>query len=375
MNPSNFLRLPGGTRDLLPEEGRMMRRLQQNAESLFERWGYSQVYTPVLEYLDNFSAESNRCFKLLDRQGEILALRPEMTAPIARMVATRLADRRFPQRYAYVGNVFRAKGGPGERREFFQAGVELIGDESAVADAEIIEIASELLSSCGMRDYQISLSHVDFLRGIVMALEIPQSARERLLSAVIRQDFVETEILMAQYGIDGKSRETINALPSMRGGVELIDEAARQVNNSISLAALDNLREVLRLLQHYGMADNVYVDFSVMRDFDYYSGMVFEGYSPHVGVPLCGGGRYDGLLASYGLDRAATGFAVSLDGLLQALDAEPEACAVDFLVIGDDVLAAISKAQELRSKGFSAQICVNESAAEESIPTRNVIRL
>ncbi|MCL2678268.1 MAG: ATP phosphoribosyltransferase regulatory subunit [Clostridiales bacterium] len=307
------LRVPRGMRDMLPGEARALRRLESAVTGVFEQWGYAEVITPSIEYWENSGrGGDDGVFKLIGQNGEVLMLRSDMTRPIARLAASRLSD--FPQRLYYSANVFRC--GTGAPGEFRQAGVELIGDPCAACDAEVIALAVAALEKAGVGDFEISLGHVGFLRGLLASLELRPDEEKALLESVVKRDFVGLEILLQQWRVSGDIRSLILSLPSLRGDMSVIEGAAARVDNPLSTAALANLRQIFTYLRSYGVAERVCVDLYLARDFDYYSGAIFEGYSPKLGVPLCGGGRYDNLLRNYGKDLPATGFAIDLDKLL-----------------------------------------------------------
>lgn len=361
MKQKTSLQLPKGMRDLLPDEARAKRKLENMLINKFFAWGYEEVVTPALEYYDNLipaETPEDQFFKLIDRQGHILALRTDMTTPIARMVANRFSLDDYPLKFFYLSNVFRYENiQMGRQREFYQAGVEFIGVSGPTADAEIIALAVECLRESGLNDFQISVGHRDFLRGVIDQLELEEEDREQVISAVWEKDYVELENLLRHYQVDADLKGLILSLPSLRGNMSIVNKAAKLIKNPIALAALENLQEIYRLLKVYQVDQAVFVDFGIVRDFDYYSGMVFEGYSPGIGVPICGGGRYDYLLGRYGFEAPATGFAIGLERLMLALGKpQDKSFALDYLVISKNWEEGIKKAQELRRHGFSVRI-------------------
>lgn len=380
MNKKLSFQLPAGMKDLLPGEAKLKRSLENILVEKFENWGYQEVVTPVLEYYNSSLVEEtsgDHFFKLIDRQGQILAMRTDMTTPIARLVASRLSSSQLPLRLFYAANVFRYENPQvGRQREFYQAGVEFVGDQSPAADAEVIALAVECLKQSGLEGFQISIGQVDFIRGIIESLTVESEVKEKIIRSITVKDFVELEILLETYKIDNKIKSLILSLPSLRGDISVIDKAAALVENNTTRAALDNLREVFRLLKVYGVEKEVFVDFGIMRDFDYYTGIVFEGYSPGVGVPICGGGRYDNLLGRYGFSSPATGFAIGLERLMLALEVQKKSdksCTIDYLVVSSDQAKAIEKAQELRKQGYSVQIS-NSKKADANF-ARNILEV
>jgi len=354
--------LPPGMKDLLPGEASFKRKLENTFMDKFTSWGYQEVITPVLEYYQKMAwseISEEQFFKLIDREGKILALRTDMTTPIARMVASRFHPEQLPLRLSYTANVFRFENPQtGRQREFYQAGVECIGEQGPAADAEVIALAVECLKESGLTGFQISIGHVGFLKGIIDQLPGDLAVKKKIMRALGQKDFVELEIILQTYRVEPHLKDFLLSLPSLRGDAGIIDKVAGTGKSTAAREALEDLREVFRLLRVYQVEKEVYVDFGLTRDFNYYSGIVFEGYSPGIGVPICGGGRYDHLLGLYGFPAPATGFAMGLERLMAALEGQNKAkkSIIDFLVIGTDWEKVVQKARELREQGFSVRI-------------------
>ncbi len=293
--------------------------------------------TPTLEYLEVLvrgegPEVGDRLFKLVDRGGEVLALRPEMTTPVARLVATRLQDDPRPLRLAYAGQVFRGReAGSGRLREFPQVGCELIGSSTLEADAEIVALAVEALAAAGMTGFSVSLGHVGVLRGLLAGLDLPDTEASDVRALLYRKDFVELRTLLERHGASPRGVDALLALPTLRGPSAL-DDARRLVETAEGQRVLRDLGELRDILEAYGVGESVEIDLSIIRDFEYYTGIVFEGYTAALGVPLLGGGRYDGLLERFGAPSPATGFAVRVERVLAATFGEPEVWAPDVAV-------------------------------------------
>ncbi|MBI3998613.1 MAG: ATP phosphoribosyltransferase regulatory subunit [Armatimonadetes bacterium] len=310
--------VPAGMRDQGADEVARRRRLEGRLRELFARWGYVEVQTPTLEYLETFlhgagPGVSDRLLKLVDSGGEVLALRPELTVPLARFAATRLMPAgEQPLRLTYLAPVFRGQErGSGREREFTQAGVELIGDGSLAADVEVIALAAEALLAAGVERPAISVGHAGFLRGILATLapDDADAAREMLY----HRAFADLDRAIPR----GAAQDALRAVPTLRGPGAL-GRAEALASSDESRAALTSLRDVLAGLEAHGQPVRVEVDLGLIRDFDYYSGIVFESHAARTGRPLLGGGRYDGLLARFGRPAPATGFALGLERILEA---------------------------------------------------------
>jgi ATP phosphoribosyltransferase regulatory subunit len=305
-------------RDQAADEVAWRRGLEDRLREVFALWGYAEVATPTLEFLETLvrgtgPAVTDRLLKLVDSGGEVLALRPEMTVPLARFAATRLLPAGAgPLRLSYITPVFRGQErGSGQLREFTQAGVELIGAGGVDGDVEVIALAATAIQEAGLARPSLSLGHAGFLRGVLSTLPPPAAAAARDL--LYRRAFAELDRVVPA----GPAVEALRQVPALRGE-DALDRARALVPAPESLAALETLRGVLDGLAAHDLEVAVEVDLGLIRDFDYYSGVVFEAHAAAAGLPLLGGGRYDGLLARFGAPAPATGFAVGVERVLDA---------------------------------------------------------
>lgn len=370
------LRVPVGVKDMLPEEAWRKRRLEQEFARIFYRWGYREVVTPTFEFCHALAAGDNgeqeeSLFKFLDRQGHILALRPDMTTPIARLAATRMKDYPGPLRLFYLANVFSyAEPQVGRQREFFQAGVEFIGSASGDADGEVVALAAEVLKAAGLKNFQIHLGQMAVFNGIMEEIGLPEEEQRRFKNTLANKDFVGMEEVLAASGVSSDVQDRVMELLSLRGGKEVLDRAGELLANSPGKTGLDNLREIFAVLENYGVDQHVVVDFSILRGFEYYTGLIFEGYAQHLGFPICGGGRYDKLLGQLGHPSPATGFAVGLERIMLALDRQGDSAPVpasDVLVVypREKRREAIGLAQQYRQEGLAVETELLERDVEE----------
>lgn len=354
---------PPGTRDLLPDEASRSREVVDAVLGVLRRWGYREVVTPTLEYLDVLvrgegTEAADRLFKLIDRGGELLALRPEMTTPVARLVATQLRHEPLPIRLAYAGQVFRGgEPGAGRLREFPQVGCELVGADSPEADAEIVALAVEALRAAGVGQFSLSVGHGGFLRSLLEGLGVSEEEMGHVRAALYRKDFVGLQAVLDRYAVPAGGREALLALPSLRGP-EALREARDLVGGRPGAEALQALEGLLEMVRAYGVDDRVTIDLSIIRDFDYYTGIVFEGHTSSLGVPLLGGGRYDRLLERFGVPYPATGFALRVERVLAAGAPGTARRAPDVVVAfdGGGREAALRYASVLRSRGLVVEV-------------------
>lgn len=363
MTQEVFCRLPAGMRDYLPPEAAQRRRLSQVLADLFRRWAYQEVITPTLELGEVFADEGSRLFQLVD-QGELVVLRPEMTAAVARLAATHYRDTVGPLRFFYIGNVFRQETPQaGRLREFGQAGVELLGVRNPWADAEVIALAIESLREAGLREFCIGIGQVQVTLGLLRDLSISRDIEERLKQALVARDYVALEEVAAQLGL----KQELEALVGLRGGKEVLDKALSLSSRPEVAAGLEGLAQVWEALEASGLATYLFLDLGLLRDCNYYTGIVFEGYVAGLGFPVCGGGRYDQLLRRFGLDLPATGFALGLERLLMAAGMREEAGEPAVLVAGRRLNAVLARAQDLRRQGQTVEMDLEHHTREEAL--------
>jgi len=309
--------IPSGTRDVLPDEMRELRRLHLALIKVFEGHGYGEVATPAIEYDEVLARGDGRtadsAYRFFDERGDLLALRSDMTVPIARLVASRYQGAELPLRLCYLANAYRAvRPQRGQMREFAQAGVELIGAPAPAGTAEVVEVLEGALDAAGLDRAVIGLGDADLFRQLLSEFGIDDEARDSVLARLATHDLVGLEAVLAEAGIDDEQVATCVALSQLRGGSEVLEEA-RALGGTAVERATARLGETLRALEERGAAGRVQVDLGLLRDLGYYSGAILEVYDPALGHVLGGGGRYDGLLKRFGVDLPAAGFALYLE--------------------------------------------------------------
>ncbi len=357
--------LPKGVADFLPEKADKIGYIESKIRRVFELGGFRRIITPLLEFHDVMALGmgddlKERTFRFDDRQtGRLLAIPPDVTPQVARIVATRMQGYPLPHRLYYNGRVLRhAEIQSGRNREIFQSGVELIGLDSPEADAEMVAMAVEALRGLGLDDFKVDLGQVEFFRGIMSASGLPLPARRLLQEAIAKKDASAVRTILEEEPVADGIKEQIAILPRLFGGREVLAEAARVAGNDRSKRALDNIAQVVDILDIYGVSDYLSIDLGEIRGLDYHTGLTFEGFVGGVGEPVCGGGRYDDLTAKYGFSAPATGFAFNILPLLAALERRPEVEASktrDFLLFNlkEDRREVLEIAQCLRRKGFT----------------------
>ena len=364
-----------GFRDLLPLEAEILRDAQESLLAEMRRHGYRHVITPLVESMDvlelGLGPEARRrLYKFTDGSGDVVALVGERTVPVARLAAGKLRSSALPLRLCYAGPVLSTAGARfQERRETYQVGAELIGAAGPVADAEVIALAARCLEASGIRNYQIDVGHAEFFHGIMDAFKLPDALKDAVRNALAARDFVALEALLERTPLRSAEHELLLRFPALRGGREIIDAAGGLVRNRRSEAALAELAQVADLLTVHGIGDVVHLDLGAIRDFDYYTGVIFEGYGPDFGRPVAQGGRYDGLLARFGRPAPATGFVIQLDLVAEMLTrASRSAPRLDAAIAwsGSGLATALRLGSTLRLFGMRAVVDTEARAEREA---------
>src|SRR3954451_17868273 len=310
--------IPPGTRDVLPDEMRELRRLHLAMIEVFESRGYGEVATPAIEYDEVLARGDGRtagsAYRFFDERGDLLALRSDMTIPIARLVASRYAAAEPPLRLCYLANAFRAvRPQRGQMREFAQAGVELIGAPAPEGTAEVVEVLEAALDAAGLTRAVIGLGDADLYRQLLAELGVEGEDREAALRLLETHDIVGLErFLGALPGVAARDAETLVSLSQLRGGEEVLAKA-RELGGSAVERAGARIEQTYAALAARGAADRVQIDLGLLRDLGYYSGAILEVYDPALGHVLGSGGRYDALMARFGADLPAAGFALYME--------------------------------------------------------------
>lgn len=315
---------PEGTRDRLFSECLERRQVQSALVELFCRRGYTEVITPEVEFYDLFVQSGNpipqeSMLKIIDRSGKIMVMRPDCTAPIARVAATKLKNLALPQRLYYDQTVFRSeKAHQGGSSEIAQCGVEMIGAVGDKADLEMVAMAVDALRACGLGQFHIELGHAGFYRALAGRMNMPQEELERLRSAIEGKNFALLNDLLEPYRGE-EAYAALRRLPYLFGGVEVLDEAQVLAG---ACDSLDHLRRLYSELSAAGYGDCVRFDLGLVHQLDYYTGLVFRGYAEGAGAPVLSGGRYDRLMEQFGRKAEAIGFAVDVDAVGACLAVE-----------------------------------------------------
>jgi ATP phosphoribosyltransferase regulatory subunit len=364
----NRLSLPQGVKDYTPEKAEELRRTEEGLLEEFARWGYRKVITPLFEYLDPLSIGlgdelKSKVMKFVDpSSGDVVALRPDITPQVGRIVATQLKDHTAPLRLCYNGRVVRfEEKSSGKEREIFQAGCELVGLGSAEADAEIIALGIKSLGKSGIKNLVLDIGHTGILRHL---LAQTGEHRKDIEDALKKKDQEALSRAIRKSKAAKPVKDAISALPSMFGGMEVLREAKKIRSISKYVVELEN---VISVIGDYQSDCDINIDLAEIRGFNYYTGVTFEILSRDIQSPLVRGGRYDELMGKYGHDAPATGFAVDVESLLSQHRRDGENNQIHFVVIPKKPglrREAIRLAEWLRSSGFKVVLDLNLDKAQ-----------
>ncbi len=317
---------PRGTRDFLPEEMAKRRYVEDVIRKVFESFGYGEIQTPTFEKLELITTKSgedirNHLYHFEDKSGRKLALRPELSAPTMRLYVNELRIRPKPRKIYYFENCFRyERPQAGRYREFWQAGVELIGSDKPESDAEIIYLAAQTLQELGIKEYEINIGHIGVFRKFLEKSGIKEEGQNTLMGIIDKADKEALQDALNQTGISKENKETLLKLINLTGTKKVLKEA-EELLKDFGTEELKKFAETLDLLETFGLKDYT-INFGIARGLDYYTSTVFEIAIPTLGAQkqVCGGGRYELIQAFGGGQTPSCGFAFGFDRIMLALE-------------------------------------------------------
>ncbi len=323
---SKLLHTPVGVRDIYGDECKNKLNVLDKIHSVFHSYGYDDIQTPTFEYFDIFNKErgsvaSNNMYKFFDREGYTLVLRPDMTPSIARSAAKYFMDEEMPIRFCYVGNAYINNSEyQGKLKEFTQIGSELIGDDTSDADAEVISMVIDSLLSSGVKEFQLEIGHPEFFKGLIEQSGLSEEKTEQLRELIDNKKYFGIETVLEDTNIDKELFDIFVGFQDYFGNIDMILNLKKLDLNNRSLQALERLEKLYNILTVYGLEKYVSFDLSMLSMYEYYTGVVFKGYTYGTGDAIVTGGRYDNLLSQFGKNAPAIGFAVNLDRLMMAME-------------------------------------------------------
>jgi len=367
---------PEGVQDILFESCRQKRLLEERIRETFRLNGYREIETPTIEFYDVFEnslINQESMYKFCDSKGRLLALRPDITIPVARIAATKLKDEVYPIKCCYIGNTFSFDEiGGGRQNEFTQAGCELLGVNSPDADAEIIAMAIESLKATGIEDFKIDIGQVGFFKGLMEESGLDENAIEEVREFIDQKNLVGIEQVMDRYKVKSSLKKIILDLPRLFGSREILQRIDYDDIGKRAASALQNIKEVLEILEDRNLSEYVSIDLGMVQSLNYYTGIVFRGYTHGVGFPVMSGGRYDRLVALFGRDLEATGFSLGINMILMALERQKRLVPENregVLVTYDDSARKLAGeyCRELKTQGITAELDILRKGTDKSM--------
>ena len=322
---NKLLHTQDGVRDIYGVECTRKAAIQNRILEIFHLYGYQDIETPTFEFFDIFnesrgSVKAKEMFKFFDRDNHTLVLRPDETPAIARCVTKYFTEEDMPLRLCYLERTFiNNTSYQGRLKEAAQTGVELIGDDSSDADAEILAMVIRALKAAGLTEFQVELGEVDFFRGLLEEAGMDEEMEEKLRELIENKNYFGVEELVMEQPIPQELKDAFLKLPELFGSLEEIQAAREFTKNPRALRAIDRLEEVNRILEYYDLSEYVSYDLGMLSQYQYYTGIIFKAYTYGTGDYIVNGGRYDKLLIQFGKDAPAVGFGISVDDLMLAL--------------------------------------------------------
>lgn len=363
-----LLHTPEGVRDIYNEECEKKQVLQQQLMKAMERYGYHIIQTPTFEFFDIFGKEigttpSKDLYKFFDREGNTLVLRPDITPSIARAAAKYFGEEDMPIRLYYMGNTFTNNSSyQGRLKENTQLGAEFIGDYSVDADAEVVSMAVDCLLAAGLKEFQLSVGHSDFFMGLSEAAGFDEDTIDELRELIANKNYFGVEEVISQWDMDENLRELFHMLGGFYFSVNEMAKA-RQLAEKYPkiLSAIVRLEELHKVLEVYGIDKYVSYELGMVSDYQYYTGIIFAGYTFGSGEPILKGGRYDKLLSYFGKTAASIGFAIVVDQLMAALSRQKIQIEVPYgseLIVytKEHLSEAVALAMQIRKDGGNVEL-------------------
>lgn len=363
-----LIHTPEGVRDIYGNELKKKHYVQSRLMQAFDSFGYKQIETPVFEFFDVFSKEigttkSNELYKFFDKEGNTLALRPDFTPSMARCAAKYYLEEDIPVRFSYCGNTFtNASQLQGKLNEVTQTGVELIGDDSRNADAELIHLAVTALKSSGLTQFQISIGEIEFFKGLCEEAGLSEEMENQVRDLISKKNYFGVEEYITEQGIEKSKAEAFLKVAELFGSYECLEEAKMLVSNEKSLKAVQRLEKLYDTLKEFGDEKYVSFDLGMVSKYNYYTGIIFKAYTYGVGDAILKGGRYNNLLTYFGKNAPAVGFMIVVDDLMialssQKLDLKPSPD-IEYLLYDKNMYKEAMKAADYRrSLGYKVE-CV-----------------
>lgn len=366
-----ILHTPEGVRDIYNVECGKKHALESRIRKNFHLYGYHDIQTPTFEYFDVFRKEigttsAKELYRFFDKEGNTLALRPDITPSVARAAATLFSDEQLPIRLCYKGNTFvNHSNYQGRLREVTQMGAEFIGDDSAEADTEMLALAIETMLSIGVKEFQLTVGNVDFLNSLFEDAMLDDEDKDRVMELINNRNFFGVEEYLEKTTLSRSTKEAFLALNGLVGGVEVLEQARNVAPNSTGIMAIKRLEKIYQMLQLYGVEKYVTFDLGMTGLYGYYTGIIFRGYTYGTGDAVIKGGRYDHLIEKFGKKSPSIGFVIVVDELMNAMMRQKLRILYprkNTIILYDEsrFKDAVAVAKDLRSKAKNVELLKKE---------------
>lgn len=325
MKPHHLHQLPAGLKDYLFEEAQRRRDVEHAITAALRQQGYREIITPTFEHWEVFAAAGrngwqDKIYRFLDREGNLVALRSDFTAQVARLVAHKHAALTLPLRLFYSGKVFRFEElHAGRSRECWQVGFELLGETGLQGDVEAVALAAQALRALQLGAFQINLGTIGYFNGIVLEARLTPEQLNEIKRLLSHKDADTLSEFLLQIAPPSAVRQALTGLMQWHGRRDILEQARAAAPNAQAGAAADHLTEVYDRLEALGLSEHVVIDLSEVQGMGYYSGIMIKAYVPGLGYEVGSGGRYDHLLSQFGYDCPAVGFSFDVDRLVEAM--------------------------------------------------------
>lgn len=361
-----LLHTPEGVRDIYNKECKKKLVLQKKLNETLHLYGYQDIQTPTFEFFDVFRKEvgtisSKELYKFFDRDGNTLALRPDITPSVARAAATLFETEDMPVRLCYTGNTFiNHSSYQGRLKENTQLGAELIGVDSIEADAEIIAMLIDGLKNAGLTEFQVNIGHVDFIESLMEETKLEEEQKAEIRELIINRNYFGVDEVLDTTCVKDNVKQAFGILPELVGGFEVLEKAGGIAPNIYAKQAIIRLQQIYQILTRYEVEDHISFDLSMSGNYGYYTGIIFRAYTYGTGDAIVRGGRYDHLLEKFGKHTPSIGFAIIADELLNALNRQKIdiECGHSTMIVYSETTQkwAISLAKDFRSKGKAVEM-------------------
>ncbi|WP_087974474.1 ATP phosphoribosyltransferase regulatory subunit [Oceanobacillus rekensis] len=367
------------------EDFQMRDELIATLKNRFTTYGYRQVRTQTFEYYDMYSdiigtVNKDEMIKVIDNTGEVLVLRPDVTIPITRITAANQNSNDFNQRLFYVLDVFRQAAGLPNQKESTQAGVEFFGENTPEADSEVIMLAVHTLKDLGFKNFKIEIGHAGFFKELVQQAALSEQELDHLQTLIQSKNLAEIELLLNDLPIKRELKAAIQSIPMLYGEpATVIQQAEKSILSNQMQLVLQNLIDVYKVLEDYGVEDYIAFNLGLINNMNYYSGVIFQGFVDKIGQPVVMGGRYDNLGKQFDNAMPAIGFAIEVDLLLLAIEQQGRATsgdqAIDVIVYytKEKQKEALTAASELRNRNYQVLTFSRETSSLKELTSRHIV--